>query len=172
MLLSPFLLALSSCLCAAVALAPRAALTQVPDFGDNPTGLNMYVYAPENLGSSPGLVITLHGASGNAKQAFSSTPYADLAEQYGFVAIYPETPQGAWDATSRKSVVRDGGGDSQGVASMVMYALSAYNADASKVFVSGISSGGTMTVRNSTTSNTLQSGVREQTNGKKRRWHA
>ena len=116
----------------------------------------MYIYAPDNLASSPGVIVTLHGASGNAEQAFLSTPYADLAEQYGFVVVYPETSQGAWDATSRRSVLRDGGGDSQGIAAMVTYAISTYNADSNKAFVSGISSGGAMTVRSSSPSPELK----------------
>lgn len=129
------------------AVCNAAELTRVSDFGDNPAGLVMYTYVPDNLAPSPGVVLTLHGASGNGQQAFASTPYADLAEQYGFVVVYPESPQGAWDATSRQSIVRDGGGASQSIAAMARYAIDAHDADDSKVFVSGISSGGTMAVR-------------------------
>lgn len=130
----------------AAALAKRAALRQVTNFGYNPAGIGMYIYVPDAVATSPGVVVSLHGASGNASQQYASTPYASLAEQYGFIVIYPNSPQGAWDATSSKSSVHDGGGASQSVANMAKYVISTYNANANKVFVSGISSGGTMTV--------------------------
>ncbi|KAE8149349.1 Alpha/Beta hydrolase protein [Aspergillus avenaceus] len=136
----------SALLCGVSAvLAQRATLTQVTDFGSNPADIRMYLYVPDAVAASPGVVVSLHGASGNAQQQFKSTPYAKLAEQYGFVAIYPESPQGAWDATSAESRTHEGGGASQSIANMVKYVLDTYNAEASKVFVSGISSGGTMT---------------------------
>ncbi|KAI9172844.1 Acetylxylan esterase A [Paramyrothecium foliicola] len=138
--------ALLSCVAGSVAgsLSPRAALTQVTNFGVNPANLRLYAYIPENLVSSPGVVVTLHGASGNAQQHFSTTPYAQLAEQYGFIVLYPESPQGAWDATSAKSLNHEGGGASQSIANMAKYAIRAYNGNTSKVVVSGISSGGAM----------------------------
>jgi len=125
-------------------LAQRATLTQITNFGSNPGTLNMYIYIPANVVASFGVVFTLHGASGNAQQQFVSTPYATLAERYGFIAVYPESPQGAWDATSSKSLLHNGGGASQSIANMALYVISTYKANSSKVFVSGVSSGGTM----------------------------
>ncbi|KAF3205572.1 hypothetical protein TWF191_001826 [Orbilia oligospora] len=119
---------------AATALAARAALTQVTNFGNNPTGLRMFIYVPGAVVRSPGIIVSLHGASGNAQQQFQDTPYATLGEQYGFITIYPESPPGPWDATSAKSTLHDGGGDSQSIANMVKYAIATYGADANKVF--------------------------------------
>ncbi|KAL2811888.1 hypothetical protein BJX63DRAFT_422117 [Aspergillus granulosus] len=120
-----------------LALTPRATLTQISSFGINPASLRLYIYIPDNLSSSPGVVVTLHGASGNAQQQYTSTPYADLAEQYGFIVVYPESPQGAWDATSAKSRLHEGGGASQSIANMAKYALSTYGGDASKNTMAG-----------------------------------
>ncbi|KAL0929744.1 uncharacterized protein CTRU02_215387 [Colletotrichum truncatum] len=144
MLLLLSLLAVGFNLCIAAALAPLGVLTQVSGFGSNPAGLKMFIYVPQKTVSSPGIVVTLHGASGNAQQAYTSTPYASLAEQYGFIVIYPESPQGAWDATSSSSTMRDGGGASQSIATMTRYVINVYNADTTKIFASGISSGGSM----------------------------
>lgn len=135
------------CLASAIPLVKRATLTQVTTFGSNPASIRMFIYVPNTLATSPGIVVSLHGASGNAQQQFSSTPYATLAEKYGFIVIYPESPQGAWDATSANSLLHDGGGASQSISNMVKYVTSNYKANESKVFVSGISSGGTMAVR-------------------------
>ncbi|KAF3283853.1 hypothetical protein TWF970_001024 [Orbilia oligospora] len=129
--IASFLSGLSSA--AATALAARAALTQVTNFGNNPTGLRMFIYVPGAVIRSPGIIVSLHGASGNAQQQFQDTPYATLGEQYGFITIYPESPPGPWDATSAKSILHDGGGDSQSIANMVKYAIATYGADTNKV---------------------------------------
>ncbi|GIC87482.1 alpha/beta hydrolase family esterase [Aspergillus udagawae] len=128
----------------AAPLTARATLAQVTNFGANPAGVRLYMYVPDSVAPSPGIVVSLHGASGNAQQQYQSTPYARLADQDGFIAIYPESTQGAWDATSTQSLVHEGGGASQSIANMAKYVLSTYRADTNKVFVSGISSGGTM----------------------------
>ncbi|KAL4744351.1 hypothetical protein BDW72DRAFT_209077 [Aspergillus terricola var. indicus] len=118
----------------AAPLTKRATLAQVTNFGYNPASIRMYIYVPDRLAASPGIIISLHGASGNSQQQYQSTPYANLAEIYGFIVIYPESPQGAWDATSSKSLLHDGGGASQSIANMARYALTTYKADQSKVF--------------------------------------
>ncbi|KAL3453535.1 Alpha/Beta hydrolase protein [Aspergillus insuetus] len=141
-LLLPFFSLFSSA--SPIALTPRATLTRITNFGTNPASLLMYIYIPSTLSSSPGIVVTLHGASGNAQQQYTSTPYARLADQYGFIVVYPESPQGAWDATSRKSMTHDGGGASQSIASMVRFVESSYSVDEGRVVVQGVSSGGAM----------------------------
>ncbi|KAL3492497.1 hypothetical protein BJX62DRAFT_224479 [Aspergillus germanicus] len=130
-LLLPFFSLFSSA--SPIALTPRATLTRITTFGTNPASLRMYIYIPATLSSSPGIVVTLHGASGNAQQQYTSTPYARLADQYGFIIVYPESPQGAWDATSRESMTHDGGGASQSIASMVRFVGDTYSVDEGKV---------------------------------------
>lgn len=63
--------------------------------------------------------------------------------------IYPESPYegGCWDVSSQATLTHNGGGNSNSIANMVTWTLSQYNADASKVFVTGSSSGAMMTVR-------------------------
>jgi acetylxylan esterase len=138
------------CISTSAEITGRAALTQVTSFGANPATLRMYIFVPDALAASPGVVVSLHGASGNAQQQYQSTPYAGLAERYGFVVVYPESPQGSWDATSSQSLLHEGGGASQSIANMAKYVISTYRANANKVFVSGISSGGAMTVSRTT----------------------
>ena len=77
----------------------------------------------------------------------SGTQYAQLADQYGFIVIYPNAPTagGCWDVATNATLTHNAGGDSLGIASMVRYTLSTYNADASRVFVTGTSSGAMMT---------------------------
>jgi poly(3-hydroxybutyrate) depolymerase len=53
--------------------AKAASLVQVTSFGNNPSGLRMYVYVPDNVRASPPILLALHGCQG-------SWP---LADQYG-----------------------------------------------------------------------------------------
>ena len=75
------------------------------------------------------------------------TTYTSLADTYGFIAIYPSSTHdgNCWDVASNKSLTHEGGGDSNGLANMLRYTISTYNADTSKIFVTGSSSGGMMT---------------------------
>jgi acetylxylan esterase len=71
-----------------------------------------------------------------------------LADTYGFIAIFPDSPNKAdqcWDVSSTQSLTHDGGGDALGIASMVRWTLGKYNGDKDRVFVTGTSSGAMMT---------------------------
>lgn len=129
-------------------LAKRASLTQVQNFGNNPSGIKMFIYVPANVQQKPPIVLVLHACAWTAGAFFGTTKYGQLADQHGYVLIYGQTPtDGAcWDVSSSQTLSRNGGGDSTGLANMVKYALQHYNGDPSKVFVTGESSGAMMTV--------------------------
>ena len=133
---------------AAVPLAKRAALTQVTDFASsNPTETEMFIYVPDSLASSPPIIVAIHYCSGTAEAYYTGSPYAQLADQYGFIVIYPQSPyEGTcWDVASEAALTHNGGGDSEAIANMVAYTINKYSADSSQVFVTGSSSGAMMT---------------------------
>jgi acetylxylan esterase len=132
---------------AAAEIAKRATLTQVTNFGTNPSGARMYIYVPEKLQTNPAIVTAVHYCTGTANAFYTGTPYARLADQYGFIVIYPESPNsgGCWDVSSRATLTRDGGANSNSIANMVRYTITQYNADRNRVFVAGTSSGAMMT---------------------------
>ncbi|KAK3936170.1 putative acetylxylan esterase A [Diplogelasinospora grovesii] len=140
------LLALAS-LGSTAEVVKRAALTQVTNFGANTSGTKMYIYVPNNLATNPAVIVAVHYCTGTAQAYYSGTPYAQLAEQYGFIVIYPESPYSGtcWDVSSTAALTHNGGADSNSIANMVTYTISQYNADASRVFVTGSSSGAMMT---------------------------
>ena len=119
-------------------------LQQVTNFGTNPTNVGMYVYKPTSVSSSPALIVAIHYCTGTAQAYFNGSPYAQLADQYGFIVIYPSSPNSGtcWDVSSKKSLTHDGGGDSTGIASMVAYSKTQYGVNPDQVFVTGSSSGG------------------------------
>lgn len=88
--------------------------------------------------------------TGTAQAYYTGSPYAQLAEKYGFIVIYPESPYSGtcWDVSSQSALTHNGGGDSNSIANMVTWTISQYKADTSKVFVTGSSSGAMMTVIN------------------------
>jgi acetylxylan esterase len=89
--------------------------------------------------------------TGTAEGYYTNSPYAQLGEEYGFITIYPSSPYSGtcWDVSSESALTHDGGGDSNSIANMVTWTIEQYNADTSKVFVTGSSSGAMMTVTTS-----------------------
>ncbi|KAL9621535.1 MAG: hypothetical protein Q9160_004065 [Pyrenula sp. 1 TL-2023] len=140
-------LALFSSFTAANPLSKRASLTQVTNFGSNPSGTLMYIYVPNKLATKPAIIVAIHYCSGTASAYYSGSPYAQLAEQYGFIVIYPQSPYSGtcWDVSSKAALTHDGGADSNSIANMVTYTLQKYSGDASRVYVTGSSSGAMMT---------------------------
>lgn len=129
-------------------LAGAASLQRVANFGANPANVKMFVYVPDRLAANPAIVVAVHHCQGTASSFYGSTPYARLADQKGFVVVYPESPyQGTcFDVSSRKTLTHDGGGDSNSIANMVKYAIAQYKADAKRVHLVGASSGAMMAV--------------------------
>jgi acetylxylan esterase len=131
------------------AMEKRAALTQVTGFSSsNPSNTLMYIYVPTKLAANPPIIVAIHFCTGTAQAYYSSTPYAQLADQYGFIVVYPQSPYSGtcWDVSSKAALTHNGAGsDSKAIADMVTYTLSKYSGDASKVFVTGSSSGAMMT---------------------------
>ncbi|KAK4182706.1 family 1 putative carbohydrate esterase [Podospora australis] len=131
------------------ALASAASLTRIAEnFGPNPRNVGFYIYVPDKLAAKPAVLVNPHWCHGTAQAAFSGSQYATLANQHGFIVIYPNSPNTAdqcWDVSSKETLTHDGGGDSQGIVSMVKWTLNKYNGDASRVFVTGVSSGAMMT---------------------------
>ncbi|KAM0721505.1 hypothetical protein Q7P37_002429 [Cladosporium fusiforme] len=124
-----------------------ASLQQVTNYGSNPSNTKMYIYVPDKLAANPPVVVAIHYCSGTANAYYTGSPYAKLADQKGFIVIYPESPYSGtcWDVSSKSALTNNGGGDSNSIANMVSYTLQKYNGDKSKVFVTGSSSGAMMT---------------------------
>jgi poly(hydroxyalkanoate) depolymerase family esterase len=143
--------AVAAALSTVVTLAPSASaasLTQITNFGYNPTGLSMYEYVPANVSARPPLLVVLHYCSGSAQSMFSGTEFPSLADRYGFMEIYPQVndpSNDCWDVSSDGALTHNGNSDPAGIMSMIQYAEAHNNVDPSRVYVTGASSGGMMT---------------------------
>ena len=150
--------------CSAVATV-NGALTRVTNFGTNPTNLEMNIDVPGKLATKPAIILAvshqlsiialwrmlilpqLHTCYGSGEAYYQQAQYSGLAQQKGFITIYPTSKRDSncWEVNTQKGLSRDAGGDNQGLVSMVKWAIKQYGADASKVFVTGSSSGCMMT---------------------------
>ncbi|MET0521975.1 MAG: PHB depolymerase family esterase [Jiangellaceae bacterium] len=130
--------------------AAAASLTEVPSFGNNPGGMRMHIYVPDNRPANPAILVAMHGCGGSGPGFYSGSEFASLSNQYGFIVIYPSATQQAgfgncFDTWSEASKRRGGGSDPVSLVSMVTYAQQQYGGDINRVFATGSSSGGMMT---------------------------
>lgn len=122
-------------------------LVEVPAFGPNPGALAMYEHVPAGLPEGAPVVVVLHGCTQRAAD-IAKAGWNTLADERGFVAVYPEQRDQAlkcfgWSpgVGSANDLVR-GKGENGSIKAMVDRALSAHGGDARRVFVVGFSAGG------------------------------
>jgi poly(hydroxyalkanoate) depolymerase family esterase len=125
-----------------------ASLREVTGFGTNPSQLRMFLYVPARLMPEPAIVVAVHYCHGDAQAFYNGSEFARLADQHGFIVVFPSVTQasdGCFDVASSATLTHDGGGDSRGIVSMVEYVLQNHDADPEQVYVTGVSSGAMMT---------------------------
>jgi len=129
--------------------AAAATLTQVTNFGTNPSNLNMFQYVPDNVASRPALLVFPHYCGGTASGLFNGNgrDFVTAADRYGYIIVFPEVTRSTkcFDVYTPEALRRGGGSDPVGILSMVNYTKQRYNVDPARVFVAGYSSGAMMT---------------------------
>ncbi|MFG1942468.1 alpha/beta hydrolase family esterase [Nonomuraea sp. NPDC048826] len=138
-----------------VATAPgttAATLTRIGDFGANPGGIEMHLYVPAGVAARPGVLVVMHGCNGRAADFHRRTEFASLADEHGFVVVYPQGNKSAngltncFDVWSDEALRHGGGGDPGSIVSMVDYVVRRHGGDPARVFATGFSSGAMQTV--------------------------
>jgi poly(hydroxyalkanoate) depolymerase family esterase len=127
--------------------ASAASLVQVTNFGFNPTSLGMYEYVPTTVSAHPAILVAVHQCTGSGPGFFGSTQFASLADQFGFIVIYPSSTRAGscFDVSTPQALTHNGSSDPAGIVSMVNYVETHNNGDSTRVYVTGASSGGMMT---------------------------
>ena len=109
-------------------------------------------YVPSAIQPSSALVFVLHGSLRSGESMRRSTGYRfdELAEQYGFVVIYPDGIENHWNdcrgSADYAANILDVD-DASFFSAMINTAESQWNVDPSAIFVTGISNGGHMAYR-------------------------
>lgn len=99
--------------------------------------LKMDLYTPSKVAASPAVLVAIHFCTGNSGSTHGW--FDSLADKYGFYIISPDAGKQCFDS----SATRDG--DKAAIVKMVQYVLTEKNADKTRVFSVGASSGGCMT---------------------------
>lgn len=123
----------------------------VPQFGNNPGNLRMYLYEPVSLGSKPApLVVVLHGCTQSAKRVANQTGWNKLADRYGFRILYPQ--QRVWNNPGKcfcwysRNDIEKGKGEAASIHQMIEYTKANKVTDTTQVFITGLSAGAAMGV--------------------------
>jgi poly(hydroxyalkanoate) depolymerase family esterase len=140
-------LAAAVALAAPAASAAAGALTEVTNFGYNPTNIQMYEYVPTSVRTHPAILVAAHWCTGTGPAMYSGTEFASLADQYGFIVIYPSITGSitCWDVASDAALTHNGSSDPAGIRSMVQWEIKNRGAKANRVYMTGISSGAMLT---------------------------
>src|SRR3954468_9804632 len=127
--------------------ASAAGLQEITGFGANPTNLRMHLYVPSRLPGNPALLVAVHYCTGSGPAFYSGSEFASLADQYGFIVVYPSATRSGncFDVSSPGALQHNSTSDPAGIVSMVRYVQQQYHTDVNRTFVTGASSGGMMT---------------------------
>lgn len=128
--------------------ASAASLVEVTNFGNNPTNLRMYEYVPNSVAAHPAILVVSHYCTGSGPAMYSGRPeFPQLADRYGFIIVYPSATRSGscFDVSTAGALKHNGTSDPAGIMSMVQWEEQHRNADASRVYATGESSGAMMT---------------------------
>ncbi|GAA4747779.1 PHB depolymerase family esterase [Sphingomonas daechungensis] len=117
-------------------------------FGSNPGRLKSWIYVPETVDVGAPLVVVLHGCTQNARSYDESSGWSRLADEFGFVVLYPEqqranNPNLCFNWFSPANTAR-GQGEALSIQQMITAVQTRHHTHADKVFVNGLSAGGAM----------------------------
>jgi polyhydroxybutyrate depolymerase len=132
---------------AAVPSAQAASVDQTIEVGGIRRTYVLHVPPALPAAAALPLVFVLHGGGGAGRQIERETRFSDLADRYGFIAVYPDGVDRSWN---------DGRGDPQigaqraniddvaFIAALIASLSQRYRIDGSRVYATGISNGGFM----------------------------
>jgi poly(hydroxyalkanoate) depolymerase family esterase len=124
-------------------------LTETTGFGTNPGGLRMFSFAPDDLPTTPALVVVLHGCTQNAAGYDVGAGWSALAERYGFALLMPEqkpsnNANGCFNWFLPEDTKRDSG-EPCSIRQMIEQMAHEFDIDRDSIFITGLSAGGAMT---------------------------
>jgi poly(hydroxyalkanoate) depolymerase family esterase len=129
---------------------PRSPLVEVTGFGTNPGALKMFTYVPSTAPHRPALVVVLHGCGQTASGYDLGAGWSTLAKRYGFALLLPEQQAinnagTCFNWFSPEDVARDAG-EACSIRQMIARIVADHGISRRRVYVTGLSAGGAMTM--------------------------
>lgn len=138
-------------LAAALVLAAAAPASASEEFHLTHDGADRayHVYIPASYtGDSPvPLVVALHGRGSSGTRMENLTGLDSRADASGFIVVYPDGLNGAWDYVYGLPGYQPGPNDAAFLLELVDTLTDGYDIDPHRIYVTGLSNGGFMTQR-------------------------
>ncbi|WP_315780741.1 MULTISPECIES: PHB depolymerase family esterase [unclassified Bradyrhizobium] len=130
--------------------APECPLVEVESFGSNPGKLKMFAYVPAQRQPLLPLVVVLHGCGQGAAEYDLGAGWSTLAKHFGFALLFPEqqrinNPQRCFNWFQSEDIAR-GQGEVASIREMIARMVADCAIDERRIFVTGLSAGGAMTM--------------------------
>ncbi|PFG09667.1 MULTISPECIES: alpha/beta hydrolase family esterase [unclassified Marinobacter] len=123
-------------------------LTTLDEFGTDPGSLQSYTYIPKNFPKNGPLVVVLHGSTQSAESYDSGSGWSALADECGIALLFPEQRKTNNAIKSfnwfKFGDSHRGGGEPLSIRHMIKQVVDDHPIDPSRVFITGMSSGGAM----------------------------
>jgi len=107
-------------------------------------------YKPDGLEPGAPLLIALHGGGGDAAKAQGYYGFNPLAKEQGFAVVYPEGVENGWNdgrGDAKQIAARENYDDAGFITALSKELIEKHDLDAKRVFLTGASNGGMMSVR-------------------------
>jgi poly(hydroxyalkanoate) depolymerase family esterase len=123
-------------------------LTALNNFGTDPGSLSADIYIPDNFPKNGPLVVVLHGSTQSAESYDLGSGWSALADECGMALLFPEQRKtnnsiGSFNWFKLGDSHR-GGGEPLSIRQMISQVVDDHAVDPSRVFITGMSSGGAM----------------------------
>jgi poly(hydroxyalkanoate) depolymerase family esterase len=127
----------------------HARLTDLKQFGTDPGSLHADTYVPKNFPKNGPLVVVLHGSTQSAESYNRGSGWSSLADECGIALLYPEQRKTNNPLSSfnwfKSGDSRRGDGEPLSIRQMIEQVVDDHDIDPTRIFVTGMSSGGAMT---------------------------
>lgn len=125
-------------------------LTPLTGFGTNPGALLGHAYIPDDLPAMAPLVVVLHGCTQTAAGYDQGAGWSQLADREGFALLFPEqtranNPNLCFNWFASEDIAQTGG-EAESIAQMTETMIARHGLDRQRVYVTGLSAGGAMTM--------------------------
>lgn len=131
-----------------IMLNVRNRLRVLDGFGLNPGNLGAAIHLPPQLAKGSSLVVVLHGSKQDAETYNHGSGWSTMADECGFALLFPEQRREnnanlSFNWFGRTNTERDAG-EPLSIRQMIEHVVSDLEIDPSRIFVTGLSSGGAM----------------------------